>query len=64
MRLASAVRECWPRIRIILATGYAELPPGTGSNLVKLDKPFLQDGLARAIDEAMNSAEGAGKLVT
>ena len=63
VRLASAVRERWPRIPIILATGYAELPPGTDSNFVKLDKPFLQDGLVRAIEEAMNSAEGAGKLV-
>ena len=63
VQLASAVRERSPRIPIILATGYAELPPGTDANLVKLDKPFLQDGLVRAIRQAINNADRGGKLV-
>ena len=37
---------------IILATGFAELPPGTGAGLPRLAKPFTQEELARAIAEA------------
>ncbi|MBB5666251.1 hybrid sensor histidine kinase/response regulator [Rhizobium leguminosarum] len=48
--LAEAIREEWPEIPIILATGYAELPEGTRvANLPRLGKPFSQAQLADAI---------------
>ncbi|MBX5155819.1 PAS domain S-box protein [Rhizobium sp. NZLR8] len=48
--LAEAIREEWPEMPIILATGYAELPEGTGiANLPRLGKPFSQTQLADAI---------------
>ncbi|NEJ72729.1 PAS domain S-box protein [Rhizobium phaseoli] len=48
--LAEAIREEWPEMPIILATGYAELPEGTGiGNLPRLGKPFSQAQLADAI---------------
>ncbi|EJT06126.1 PAS domain-containing sensor histidine kinase [Rhizobium sp. CCGE 510] len=48
--LAEAIREEWPEMPIILATGYAELPEGTGiGNLPRLGKPFSQAQLAEAI---------------
>lgn len=50
--LAAMVNARWPAIPIILATGFAELPPGTGEGLPKLAKPFTQDEMARAITEA------------
>ena len=34
---------------VILATGFAELPPGADEGLPKLSKPFLQQQLADAI---------------
>lgn len=38
---------------MILATGYAELPPQSNPELPKLGKPFLQYDLAQAMDTAM-----------
>ena len=48
--LAEVIREEWPEMPIILATGYAELPEGTQiANLPRLGKPFSQAQLADAI---------------
>ncbi|PDS81283.1 PAS domain-containing sensor histidine kinase [Rhizobium sp. L43] len=49
-QLAEAIRQEWPEMPIILATGYAELPEGTAiANLPRLGKPFSQAQLAEAI---------------
>ena len=47
--LAAAIKKERPGLPIILATGYAELPPGADEGLPKLAKPFLQQQLADAI---------------
>lgn len=47
--LAAAIRLEKPDMPIILATGFAELPPGADEGLPKLSKPFLQEQLADAI---------------
>ena len=47
--LAAAIRAEKPDLPIILATGFAELPPGADEGLPKLSKPFLQHQLADAI---------------
>ena len=47
--LAAAIRAEKPDLPIILATGFAELPPGADEGLPKLSKPFLQQQLADAI---------------
>ena len=51
-QLAQIIRADWPQMPILLATGYAELPPGTGADLPRLAKPFRQEDLARAIIRA------------
>jgi PAS domain S-box-containing protein len=51
-QLAAMVNARWPEIPTILATGFAELPPGAGVGLPRLAKPFTQDALVRAITEA------------
>ncbi|PDS30764.1 hybrid sensor histidine kinase/response regulator [Rhizobium phaseoli] len=48
-QLAEAIRSEWPKMPIILATGYADLPDGAGANLPRLGKPFSQAQLADAI---------------
>lgn len=53
IELAAAASHATPGIRIVIATGYADLPAGSVS-FVTLQKPFLDDDLARAIDKAMN----------
>jgi PAS domain S-box-containing protein len=47
--LAAAIRLEKPDMPIILATGFAELPPGVDEGLPKLSKPFLQQQLADVI---------------
>ena len=47
--LAAAIKAEQPNLPIILATGFAELPPGADEGLPKLSKPFRQHQLADAI---------------
>jgi PAS domain S-box-containing protein len=49
LQLAEAIKAVHADLPVILATGYAELPPGTESRLPRLSKPFLQRDLAAAI---------------
>jgi PAS domain S-box-containing protein len=49
LQLAEAIRAMHPKMPILLATGYAELP--AGANWPRLSKPFGQKELARAIGE-------------
>ena len=51
-QLAETIRSDWSQLPIILATGYAELPAGLGSQLPKLSKPFTQQELAKAVSAA------------
>ncbi|MBP7649201.1 MAG: PAS domain S-box protein [Phenylobacterium sp.] len=53
LQLADEIRASHPGVALILATGYAELPGGSDPHLTRLAKPFLQDDLARALQEAM-----------
>jgi PAS domain S-box-containing protein len=46
MQLIETVRETWPGIPVLLATGYAELPGGAACTITKLNKPFTQEQLA------------------
>ncbi|QCK88627.1 response regulator [Phreatobacter aquaticus] len=44
--LAERARQLRPNIPILLATGYAELPPGVSSTLPRLGKPYQQRDLS------------------
>ncbi|MCF8470704.1 MAG: PAS domain S-box protein [Parvibaculum sp.] len=46
------------RMPVLLATGYTEMPPGGNSDLPKLDKPFMEHDLVRAIANAMTRGPG------
>jgi CheY-like chemotaxis protein len=48
-QLAKAIKQEWPNMPILLATGYAEIRPEDDLGLPKLSKPFLQDELAAAL---------------
>lgn len=52
-QLASAIRAERPGTPVILATGYAELPPGVDADLPKLGKPFRQQELMQAVAAAI-----------
>ncbi|MDP1962999.1 MAG: response regulator, partial [Reyranella sp.] len=49
VQLIEAIRADRPDLPIILATGYAELPPGMGVGVPRLTKPYFQNDLARAL---------------
>jgi len=55
-QLARRVAEILPNLPIVLATGYAELPPGEGEGLSRLAKPFGQQQLSDAIERALMAA--------
>jgi PAS domain S-box-containing protein len=50
--LATAVQGICPALPIVIATGYAELPPGLAVGLRRLAKPFTQRELENAISQA------------
>ena len=56
-QLAAKIHEERPGLRIVLATGYAELPEGSDRNLPRLAKPFSQNELASVIATVVNEAQ-------
>ncbi|MBL8549664.1 MAG: response regulator [Hyphomonadaceae bacterium] len=60
LQLADAIRARRPDMPVIIATGYAELPPEAAKDLVRLGKPFMLEDLARALAaiSARSSASG------
>jgi PAS domain S-box-containing protein len=53
IELAAASREVRPRLPILLATGYAELPEGAQLDLPRLAKPYHQDQLRDRLDQLL-----------
>ncbi len=51
--LVATIRDEWPALPVILATGYAELPEGFVDSLATLHKPFSQAQAASAIASAV-----------
>ena len=49
LQLADAIGACRPDLSVVLATGFAELPPGAGEGLPRLAKPYSQAELARIL---------------
>lgn len=60
VQLAEKARVQRPRLPIILASGYAELPQGSGADLIRLRKPYRQEELSRALDVAKERVRAAG----
>jgi PAS domain S-box-containing protein len=58
--LATAIKKIQPQLPIVLATGYAELPPHTTLNFPRLAKPYSQDEMARALETALRMAGSDG----
>jgi CheY-like chemotaxis protein len=56
LQLAEIAHDLEPELAVILATGYAELPPGADPALSRLAKPFTQAELAEAVERAVEAA--------
>ena len=48
-QLAKVIKDEWPDIPVLLATGYADRVPGDDIGLPKITKPYLQRDLIEAI---------------
>lgn len=61
LQLAEAIAERRPGVPVVLATGYAELPPGAGEDLARLAKPYSQADLARVLGEVSFETRPEGR---
>jgi signal transduction histidine kinase len=50
-----------PGLPVILATGYADLPPGANADVLRLSKPFSQKDLAAALAKISRELPAAAK---
>jgi PAS domain S-box-containing protein len=55
MELAEEIRDKWPKIPVLLVTGYADLPEGQVMNLPRLAKPYKQEQLAASLSRILDS---------
>jgi CheY-like chemotaxis protein len=53
LHLASVIKEGWPDLPIVIATGYAEMPHNGDLDLPKISKPYSESDLAKAIGQVM-----------
>ena len=49
VQLVGEIRKTQPHLPVIVATGYAELPPGTAHGVQVLNKPFTENQLETAL---------------
>jgi CheY-like chemotaxis protein len=57
LQLIEEIKDNWPDLPVILATGFAELPRGTDILQITLAKPFRQHDLASAVETAMTTPD-------
>jgi CheY-like chemotaxis protein len=57
VELASRARDLRPRLPVLLASGYTELPKGASDDLPRIGKPFSQEELGAAIGKLLNPTE-------
>jgi PAS domain S-box-containing protein len=57
-QLAEIIAADYPFLRVIIATGYAELPADMHSDLLRLKKPFDQNALSSALRDVKPASRG------
>jgi PAS domain S-box-containing protein len=55
IQLAAAIRVEWPATPILLVSGFAELPSGSGLGIPTLAKPYSLDDLRKAVEALAQS---------
>ena len=56
LQLIERIRAQRPNMPILLVTGYSDLPSGSHPHMRRLNKPFDQSALARALEAVMSGA--------
>lgn len=57
-QLAAAITTEWPGIKVIIATGYSEMPEELRGKFERLGKPFWSHDLKSAIEHTFSRADG------
>jgi PAS domain S-box-containing protein len=63
LQLAEAIKEEWPDLPILIASGFAEMPAGGGANFPRLSKPFSQAELAEKLSR-IPPRPGKGRVLS
>lgn len=63
VQLAKIIERDWPHIPVLIATGYAEIEPGTLTVRPKLAKPFTQAELAGEVARLLPRTRSGGRVV-
>ena len=63
LQLAQAIRTEWPHLKLILATGFAQLPSDLDPPVEKLAKPFTQADLTASINAVLGKPAGSPTIV-
>ena len=50
--LATKIKQVQPKLPVVIATGYAELPPHVTLGFLRLNKPYTEQQLAEAVETA------------
>lgn len=58
IQLAAAINVEWPKIPILLVSGYGEIPSGDQLRIPKLAKPYSLDDLRRAVESLTSKGGG------
>jgi len=53
-QLTELIKDEWPDVPVIIATGYSELHADVAKEITKLSKPYFQNDLERAIADAVS----------
>ena len=56
VQLVKAAREAVPGLKVIVATGYADLPPDSGLEVPRISKPYTLEDLESAITKIIGEA--------
>ena len=64
--LARLIRQDWPHLPIVLATGYGDLPNSEDPGVPRLSKPYRQEELAATIAAVFDTsrADGEGNVIS
>ncbi len=54
LELAALIKANFPKLPVVLATGYAELPANTTIDIPRLNKPYTQEQMASVLSATVN----------
>jgi PAS domain S-box-containing protein len=63
LQLAEAVKKEWPNLPVIIASGFADLPPGAGLDFSKLAKPYTEAELGNEIARIVPRTHKGGRVL-